>query len=123
MSTDPNSTRRRACTGRRTALIVAGAVSISALSACGGGATDTRAAAATDARALEAAVEGGWTTIASEGERFTVNGTQTVRYGSGSSWVTRSVTEAGECSNAAFGEDPLFGVVKACQQADRKSVV
>jgi serine protease len=59
----------------------------------------------------------GWTWIANEGQSFTVNGTQTVRYGSGSSWITRSVTGGGECSNAWFGSDPLVGVVKQCEVA------
>ena len=58
-----------------------------------------------------------WTTIAGEGESFMVSGTQTVRYGSGSSWVTRTLTGGGVCSNEFFGNDPAYGVVKACQVA------
>jgi serine protease len=63
------------------------------------------------------AVSPGWTKIADENQGFTVNGTQTVRYGSGSSWISRSVTGSGICSNAWFGSDPLFGVVKECDVA------
>ncbi|HEV7578297.1 MAG TPA: S8 family peptidase [Caldimonas sp.] len=59
----------------------------------------------------------GWTKIADEGQAFTVNGTQTVRYGSGSSWITLSVTGSGTCSNAFFGNDPIYGVVKRCEVA------
>ena len=66
-------------------------------------------------RALDA--DDSWTTIANEGERFTVSGTQTVRYGSGSTWITMQVNGSGECSNGAFGGDPLYGVVKECQTA------
>jgi len=58
-----------------------------------------------------------WTQIANEGQSFSVSGTQTVRYGSGSSWITMSVTGSGSCSNAFFGSDPLYGVVKRCEVA------
>ncbi len=57
----------------------------------------------------------GWTQIASEGQNFTVTGTQAVRYGSGSSWITKSVTNSGACTNAFFGSDPIVGVVKRCE--------
>ena len=42
-----------------------------------------------------AAPDTGWTRVASEDESFAVSGTQTVRYGSGSSWVTKSVSGGG----------------------------
>ncbi len=41
------------------------------------------------------AVETGWARVAGEGESFAVNGTQTVRYGSGSAWVTKTVDGGG----------------------------
>ncbi len=56
-----------------------------------------------------------WTFIADEGQSFRVTGTQTVRYGQGSTWIQRSVTGNGECSNTFFGSDPLVGVVKRCE--------
>jgi serine protease len=59
----------------------------------------------------------GWAQVAWEGETFFVNGTQTVRYGSGSSWVTRSVSGAAACSNELFGGDPVYGIVKQCETA------
>jgi hypothetical protein len=37
---------------------------------------------------------------------FTVSGTQTVRFGSGSSWVTKQVTGSGKCNKTFFGSDP-----------------
>ena len=87
------------------------------LAACGGGgdpvSPTSDATAVKNMRALDA--DDGWTTIAKEGERFTVPGTQTVRYGSGSTWITMQVNGSGECSNGAFGRDPLYGVVKECQ--------
>jgi len=57
----------------------------------------------------------GWTQIASEGQSFSVVGTQTVRYGAGSSWLTRSVTGGGACTNVFFGSDPAFGIFKRCE--------
>jgi len=83
---------------------------------CGAGIVD---AAATLAALVTAPVPtpppSGWTRIAGEGQGFTVSGTQTVRYGSGSNWITMSVTGGGSCSNAFFGSDPIYGVVKECQ--------
>lgn len=72
--------------------------------------------------ALGAATPTTWTTIATEGQTFTVNGTQTVRYGYGTSWITLSVTGGGTCSNTFFGSDPLFGTVKICQVAGGPTV-
>jgi hypothetical protein len=56
-----------------------------------------------------------WIRIAAEHESFTVNGTQTVRYGSNTSWIEKTVTSGGQCTNAFFGRDPLYGVVKRCE--------
>ena len=44
-----------------------------------------------------------------------VSGTQTVRYGTGVSWITRSIADGGVCSNEFFGSDPFYGVVKECE--------
>ncbi|HEX2542472.1 MAG TPA: DUF1800 domain-containing protein [Caldimonas sp.] len=54
------------------------------------------------------------TKIADEGGAFTVTGTGTVRYGSGMSFVERSVTGAGTCGVAFFGSDPIVGTMKSC---------
>jgi hypothetical protein len=91
-----------------------------ALTACGGaGSNDTASAveaqALKGAHALDSDAADAWTTIANEGERFTVAGTQIVRYGSGDTWITLQVDAGGDCSNAAFGADPLYGVYKQCQ--------
>ncbi len=55
-----------------------------------------------------------WTKIASEGASFSVNGTQTVRYGAGSTWIQKIVSGSGTCTNAYFGSDPVFGTTKEC---------
>ena len=111
-------------------------VFVAALSACGGGSTDagSSAAAATDgdgtASALKvratavadttsttttASAASQTTQIAVEGGSFTVTGTQTVRFGAGSSWISMSVTGSGQCTNTFFGKDPAYGTVKSCQ--------
>ena len=86
-------------------------------SLCGAGIVDAGAAVS----GLSSPPVSGWTTIATEGQDFTVSGTQTVRYGTGSSWITRTVTGGGTCSNAWFGSDPAFGIVKECQVAGSAS--
>jgi hypothetical protein len=94
------------------------AVLVSALlAACGGGgseASDTAAAAQTE-RAHALADPEVWTFIANEYQSFQVTGTQTVRYGSGSTWIQRSVAGSGQCTNAFFGSDPVPNVVKRCE--------
>ena len=92
------------------------------ISICGAGIVD--AAATLAALAPAPAPPSGWTHLANEGQSFTVSGTQTVRYGSGSSWITLSVAGGGSCTNAFFGSDPIYGVVKECdvQAADRLRV-
>ena len=102
---------------RRLASGAALSAPILVLTACGGGGDDvSRTAEPTAAKSMRALdADDIWTTIAKEGERFTVSGTQTVRYGSGSTWITMQVNGSGECSNGAFGQDPLYGVVKECQ--------
>lgn len=128
-------TRIRLTSITATTLVVA-AASLG-LTACGGGGNDTASTASAQGQGPTATAAGvaalgsndgasssdtpGWTTIANEGESFTVNGTQTVRYGSGTSWITMSVTNNGQCTNAAFGNDPSYGVVKTCQVADASS--
>jgi hypothetical protein len=59
--------------------------------------------------------DGVWTFIADEWQPFQVSGTQTVRYGQGTTWIQRSVTTAGQCTNTFFGQDPLPGIVKQCE--------
>jgi hypothetical protein len=56
-----------------------------------------------------------WTKIADEKTSFTVSGTKTVRYGSDSRWIQKSVTGTGQCNNSFFGSDPADGVVKRCE--------
>jgi len=54
-----------------------------------------------------------WTACAGEGGTCAFSGRREVRYGAGSSFVSRVFSGAAVCSNATFG-DPLPNVVKAC---------
>lgn len=58
-----------------------------------------------------------WTTIANEGQSFSVTGTQTVRYGAGLYWLSKPVTGSGTCNAAFFGGDPIYGTAKHCEVA------
>ncbi|MFC3833524.1 hypothetical protein [Deinococcus rufus] len=52
-----------------------------------------------------------------EGQKFSVDGTVSVRYGAGTAWRTRDVSGTGYCSSAWFGGDPAVGVAKRCEVA------
>jgi hypothetical protein len=54
-----------------------------------------------------------WTTCAWEGGTCTFSGTRQVRYGSGTTFATKTFTGSAACSNATFG-DPTPGVGKSC---------
>src|SRR5258706_16409279 len=94
----------------RTALAVAQAWAWLAVSGCGGGdsALQTPQPQPQSGRVsvLSDATPAPWMKIATESQSFTVDGTQTVRYGTGSSWVQKDVTNSGQCTNAFFGNDP-----------------
>jgi glucose/arabinose dehydrogenase len=61
-----------------------------------------------------AAAAATWTFVANENASFTVSGTQTARYGVEPRWVQKTVSGNVPCTNAYFGSDPAFGVVKGC---------
>jgi G8 domain len=93
------------------------------LASCGGG-SNGDAPADTSAGALEspsgkalAAVDNRlpWTACAKEAEVCSFTGTQRVRYGAGTTWAEATHTDQVNCSNIAFGADPLRGQVKSCQ--------
>ncbi|GHF36451.1 hypothetical protein HNQ07_001322 [Deinococcus metalli] len=67
-----------------------------------------------NARVLSCSSSSSTTKIADEYGNFTVSGTQTVRYGADTRWLTKTVTNSGSCTNAFFGGDPAPGVTKAC---------
>nr|WP_246867897.1 hypothetical protein [Rhizobacter sp. SG703] len=57
-----------------------------------------------------------WSTVASEGQSFSVTGTQTIRYGADTRWIVLPVSGAATCSGAYFGPDPAPNIGKSCQQ-------
>lgn len=84
-------------------------VAAAAMSACGGASSlvDTPQSGA-------AAVPAGWTHVAAEGQSFSLGASQSVRYGSGTQWVEKTVSGAAQCTNDFFGSDPAVGVTKVC---------
>ena len=82
------------------------------ISGCGGGGGST---STPSNKFLAEAVAVTWSALANEGADFTVDGTQTVRFGGGTAWVQRSVTSSGSCTTGFFGADPIPGVVKQCE--------
>jgi len=54
-----------------------------------------------------------WTTCAKEGGVCSFSGTRDVRYGTATSFVTKTFTGSVKCSNTVFG-DPAHGIVKSC---------
>jgi glucose/arabinose dehydrogenase len=86
---------------------------LAVLGGCGGGADGDAQAGGDRAQPLAVAVP--WSRVAVEGGSFVTTGTQTVRFGTGTSWLTRSVTGTGECTRAFFGGDPAVGIGKVCE--------
>lgn len=65
----------------------------------------------------------GWAFCANENTSCAFTGTRRVRYGAGSTWVTRDLAASNggiSCSNATFG-DPVPNVVKRCDLATTTS--
>jgi hypothetical protein len=58
-----------------------------------------------------------WTKCADENGTCTFSGTKTVRYGTGSSWTTKTATGSIGCNNSVFG-DPAYGYAKECDYAN-----
>jgi serine protease len=54
-----------------------------------------------------------WTYCAAENGTCSFTGTRDVRYGTATSYVTKTFTGSVKCSNSVFG-DPAHGVVKSC---------
>lgn len=72
--------------------------------------------------AAAAANEVRWEQCARESQTCSFTGTRQVRYGTASSYVTRSFTSSVSCSNSVFG-DPAVAQTKWCWYADVASVV
>lgn len=60
--------------------------------------------------------------IANEYEKFTIDTTKLVRYGTADQWVTKTVSGTGEATNAFFGSDPAPGKAKVVEVFLRKPV-
>lgn len=93
---------------------------VAALSGCGGGDAALPAAmASTSSASVKSEAKASaptWTPCASENQYCSFFGTQQVRYGAGTQWVTQTLTGGTPCNNSVFG-DPDFGVYKSCAYA------
>lgn len=56
-----------------------------------------------------------WQKVAAENQAFTLTAATTVRYGAGSTWITKTLSGTVNCSNGVFGSDPAVGVYKQCE--------
>lgn len=59
-----------------------------------------------------------WTNFTTEGVSFSTSQAATIRYGTATQFVEKSVTGAYLCGNSAFGSDPAPGVLKSCWAQD-----
>jgi serine protease len=83
-------------------------------SGCGAGIVNAAAAVnAALASATTTTTTVTWTTCATEGGTCSFSGTRDVRYGTATSFVTKTFTSKVACTNAVFG-DPAHGIVKSC---------
>ena len=101
----------------RKALLVSLMASAFLVTACGGGGGGQAADPGADAADVVDGTESAlalrrWTKIAGEGGSFAVSNLSTVRFGTGSSWVKKSVIGAGVCNVEFFGSDPAVGQAK-----------
>lgn len=58
---------------------------------------------------------GGWLDCAKEWGTCNVPGNASVRFGANGAWITQKAATAIACTNAAFGRDPAYGLLKFCQ--------
>jgi Fibronectin type III domain len=84
------------------------------ISACGGG-TSSDLTEEDAARREQASATATWTTVASEGQSFTLATPKRVRYGAGSTWVSKYLSGTVYCGTSTFGTDPLPGRAKECR--------
>ncbi len=86
-----------------------------ACSGCGAGIVNAAAAvnAALGSSTTTTTTTPTWTNCATENGTCSFTGTRDVRYGTATSYVTKTFTGSVKCSNSVFG-DPAYGVVKSC---------
>lgn len=66
---------------------------------------------------------GAWTTLALEGDTAVPRRPGWVRFGADGQWIYRWVDDYLQCTNDAFGSDPVPGVYKQCQGPDLLQVI
>ncbi|MCS0616700.1 S8 family peptidase [Massilia kyonggiensis] len=84
-----------------------------ACSGCGAGIVNAAAAVNAALGSTTTTTTPTWTYCAAENGTCSFTGTRDVRYGTATSYVTKTFTGSVKCSNSVFG-DPAHGVVKSC---------
>jgi serine protease len=84
-----------------------------ACSGCGAGIVNAAAAVNAALGSTTTTTTPTWTVCAAENGTCSFTGTRDVRYGTATSFVTKTFTGSVKCSNSVFG-DPAYGVVKSC---------
>jgi Fibronectin type III domain len=84
------------------------------MTACGGGSTSDLSKEDSVGRE-QASASATWTTVASEGQSFTLASPKRVRYGAGFTWVSKYLSGTAYCGNSTFGIDPVPGAHKECR--------
>jgi serine protease len=84
-----------------------------ACSGCGAGIVNAAAAVNAALGSTTTTTTPTWTYCAAENGTCSFSGTRDVRYGSATSFVTKTFTGSVKCSNSVFG-DPAHGIVKSC---------
>jgi serine protease len=84
-----------------------------ACSGCGAGIVNAAAAVNAALASTTTTTTPTWTYCAAENGTCSFSGTRDVRYGTATSFVTKTFTGSVKCSNSVFG-DPAYGVVKSC---------
>jgi len=84
-----------------------------ACSGCGAGIVNAAAAVNAALGTTTTTTTPTWTYCAAENGTCSFTGTRDVRYGTATSFVTKTFTGSVKCSNSVFG-DPAYGVVKSC---------
>jgi hypothetical protein len=56
-----------------------------------------------------------WVRLAAENDSFALSGSQSVRFGDGLKWITKTLSGGGACSAGQFGSDPAYGTAKICE--------
>ena len=64
-----------------------------------------------------------WVFAANENETVAISTATQVRYGANGTYVTQTVSSNIDCSNSAFGGDPVPGIAKTCERCNTTATI